>query len=99
MKDASVYKHNLLTQQAGENQTFSALRRLRWIEAVGSTSLSTVVQQICRVMRGPCRNLFLASETAGGEQGWTFVYLTLVCFPLLPKGALFEVRFQHLIHR
>lgn len=64
MKDASVYKYNLLTQQAGENQGFSALRRLRWIEAVGSTSVSTAVEQMYRVVRSPCRNMFLSSENS-----------------------------------
>lgn len=75
-----MYKHSLLTLYTHENQAFSVLRRLRWIEAAGSTSVFTAVEQMCWVVRGPCRNMFLASETAGGEQGWTLVYLTLVLF-------------------
>jgi len=53
VKDATVYKYHLLAQQAGGNQAFSSLRRLKWIQAVGNASVSAVVEKICWVLRGP----------------------------------------------
>lgn len=68
MKDASVYKYHLLTQQAGENQAFSALRRLRWIEAVGSTSVSTAVEQICQIGRVYAEKCFCQVKQQEGSR-------------------------------